>query len=117
MFVAQRHQSEPEHVENAVKVETCGADPDPDNPVAPGAKPWKPSGALSNPDPTIPDLTVQQYNQSQDKSEFGRLAAAIPMQEAPHYQCSVIEAGTFYQDKDLSKEMPMLAVHCCMFIC
>ena len=117
MFVAQRHQSEPEHVDNAVKVEPCGADPDPANPVAPRAQPWKPSGALNNPGPTIPDLTVQQYNQSQDKSEFVRLAAAIPLQEAPHYQCSVVDAGTCYQYQDLSTDMPILPVHCCMFIC
>jgi hypothetical protein len=73
--------------------------------------------------PKIPDLTVEEYQQQPDKSVFGRVAAVNPMQENNSYQCIAMEQdksmeeSAFYQDIDITKPLPILAVHCCMFIC
>ena len=61
--------------------------------------------------PKIPDLIVSEYKQP-DKSVFGRVAAINPLQENKS-----LEESTFYQDIDITKPLPMLAVHCCMLIC
>ena len=86
---------------------------------APAPKPKaKPSGALSNPNPDIPDLTPAQYRATNDKSVFGRLAAARPLQlESDAYVTSSVDEGEFFQDKDLSKGLPIMSVHYCMLMC
>ena len=92
MFVSQSHQVGPEDVKT---------DPD-----------------ITVEKPKIPDLTVEEYQQQQDKSVFGRVAAVNPLQvEGSAYQCSAMEESAFYQDTDLTKGLPRLSVHCCMFIC
>ena len=91
MFVTQSHQIGPEDVKT-----------DPDIIVE---------------QPKIPDLTVEEYQQQQDKSVLGRKAAVKPLQENNAYQCSLVEENIFYQDSDFTKGLPMLSVHCCMFIC
>ena len=96
MFVSQSHQVGPEDVKT---------DPD-----------------ITVEKPKIPDLTVEEYQQQQDKSVFGRVAAVNPLQENNSYQCSAMEQdksmeeSAFYQDTDFTKGLPMLPVHCCMFI-
>ena len=108
MFVSQSHQVGPEDV----KVEE----------VAPGAETKSkatppPSGALHSPNPDIADMTVEEYQAQEDKSVFGRLAAHNPLQvEGSAYQCNAMEESAFYQDTDLTKDLSMLSVHCCMFI-
>ena len=63
-------------------------------------------------------MTVEEYQAQKDKSVFGRLAAQNPLQvEGSAYQCSAMEEGDFYQDTDLTEGLPMLSMHCCMFIC
>ena len=86
---------------------------------APAPKPKaKPSCALSNPNPDIPDLTPAQYRATNDKSVFGRLAAARPLQlESDAYVTSSVDEGEFFQDRDLSKGLPMMSVHSCMLMC
>ena len=76
---------------------------------------WQPSGARANPDPTIPDLTADEYFQG-EHNIFGRSAASTPLQLNCGYQDNSIDAGELYQDKDLTKGMPILTVHNCMFI-
>ena len=97
MFVSQSHQVGPEDVKT---------DPD-----------------ITVEKPKIPDLIVSEYQQQPDKSVFGRVAAVNPLQEHNSYQCSAMEQdksmeeSTFYQDIDITKPLPILTVHCCMFIC
>ena len=95
--------------------------------AAPAAsKPWKPSGALSNPDPTIADMSTEEYTALTGKSDFFRPAAKVPKMAGGH-QCSLMEAGqpeeipdgTFHQEAPTKKPqvLPMLSVSGCMFIC
>ena len=97
MFVSQSHQVGPEDIET---------DPD-----------------ITVEQPKIPDLTVEECQQQQDKSVSGRVAAINPLQENNSYQCSAMEQdksmeeSTFSQDTNFTKGLPVLAVHCCMFIC
>ena len=85
---------------------------------APKAKAKQPSGALSNPNPDIPDLTPAQYMATKDKSVFGRPAAAQPLQEeSSAYGTSSVDEGEFFQDRDLTKGLPILSVHSCMLMC
>ena len=62
--------------------------------------------------PKIPDLIVSEYQQQPDKSVFGRVAAINPLQEN-----KPLEESTFYHDIDITSSSPILAVHCCVFIC
>ena len=92
MFVSQSHQVGPEDVKT---------DPD-----------------ITVEKPNIPDLTVEEYQQQQDKSVFGRVAVVNPLQvEGSAYQCSAMEDSAFCQDTDFTKCLPILSVHCCMLIC
>ena len=93
--------------------------------AAPDSKPpaWKPSGALSNPDPSIGDMSSEEYKQWEGKSEFFRPAAKVPKMDGGH-QCSLIEkdhpGGVFHQDVPPLKPdkiLPILSVSACMFIC
>ena len=72
---------------------------------APAPKPKaKPSGALSNSNPDIPDLTPAQYRATNEKSVFGRLAAARPLQlESDAYVTSSVDDGEFFQDNTSAK--------------
>ena len=109
MFVSQSHQVGPEDV----KVEE----------VAPGAEAKSkathpPRVALHNPDPDIATITVEEYQALKDKSVFGRLAAQNPLQvEGSAFQCNAMDESDFYHDTDLTKGLPILSVHCCVFIC
>ena len=88
---------------------------------------WKPSGALSNPGPLIPDLTPADYLAGQ-QSAFGRAAAQVPrIGEHGHgaFPCRALEKvkadekdnddGQFHQY--CHSKSPFLSVHVCMFIC
>ena len=102
-----------------------GADPKGTKPPA-----WKPSGALSNPDPSIEDMPLDEYNLH--KEAFFQPCAKNPKMDGGH-QCSLLEGdhpeGSFYQETKASavswkeitqKEMmglPILSVSGCMFIC
>ena len=90
-----------------------GADP---NPPACKPSPWKPSGALSNPDPTIEDMSLEEYNQS-TKGAFFQPCAKVPKRDGGH-QCSLFEReppdGSFHQ---ASVQLPILSVSGGMFIC
>ena len=89
----------------------------------------KPSGALSNPDPTIKDMTTEEYNAIEGKSAFFRPAAKKPKMDGGGFQCSLIEAddqgSRFHQDTQVDKDtkdkpvklLPILSVSACMFIC
>ena len=54
--------------------------------------------------PKIRDLTIGPID--------SRLAAINPLQEH-----KTLEESTFYQDIDITKPLPILTVHCCMFSC
>ena len=93
--------------------------------AAPDSKPpaWKPSGALSNPDPSIADMSSEEYKQCEGKSDFFRPAAKVPKMDGGH-QCSLIERdhpeGISHQDLSPlkpDKMLPILSVSGCMFIC
>ena len=121
MFVAQCHQSELIKAEIAIQNEDGTGElevVEAANPTqTPPAK--KPSGALSNPDPNIPDITMEEY-QASLKSDFGRSAASPPPLVDGAFQCSANAAGELYQNHPQglgSKSYPMLPVHCCMLIC
>ena len=97
------------------------------DPNSNGTKPpaWKPSGALSNPDPNISDMSTEEYKALDGKSDFFRPAAKVPKMDGGH-QCSLFEREypeeSFYQDtkaKCVGEMMglPMLSVSGCMFIC
>ena len=89
-----------------------------------GTKPpaWKPSGALSNPDPSIADMSTDEYKALDGKSDFFRPAAKVPKMDGGH-QCSLFEReqpeGHFHQALQAKpvKMLPILSVSGCMFIC
>ena len=66
--------------------------------------------AVQNTDPTIGDLSIDEYQQGA-KSEFGIIAANFPKSEHTH-QCSLLEApdiSEFHQDIT-EHEFPILPV-------
>ena len=90
-----------------------------------GTKPqaWKPSGALSNPDPNIEDMPLEEYNLR--KGAFFQACAKKPKINGGH-QCSHTEnditEGSFHQDEKPTcvgeiLKLPILSVSGCMFIC
>ena len=112
-------------------MKASGAAPDADSSIPdPGADPkgtkppaWKPSGALSNPDPSIEDMPLEEYNLR--KGAFFQPCAKDPKMDGGH-QCSLFERDhpeeSFYQDtkaKCVGETMglPILSVSGCMFIC
>ena len=99
-----------------------GADPNGTKPPAWKPSPeclkaWKPSGALSNPDPSIEDMSLEEYNQGK-KGAFFQPCAKVPKMDGGH-QCSLFERdpseGSFHQDTQA--KLPILSVSGCMFIC
>ena len=112
-------------------MKASGADPDADSSIPdPGADPkgtkppaCKPSGALSNPDPSIEDMPLEEYNLR--KGAFFQPCAKNPKMDGGH-QCSLFEREYteegFYQGAKAKcygekQDLPILSVSGCMFIC
>ena len=103
---------------------SCGASGGAEAQGAKGDASWHPSGALANPDPSIADLSMEQYMET-DKSCFYRPAAKKPtMGQA--FQCSAMEEDAKQEDAKQKKvckfyqipyNLPVLSVHVCIFIC